>query len=65
MEKEERRREKMKFKDIINSPALKTVGKYAGVAITAVVAVTGALADQKKEKELEDLKKTVADLQKK
>lgn len=55
----------MKFKDIINSPILKTVGKYAGVAVTAVVAVSSALADQKREKEFEDLKKTVADLQKK
>ena len=55
----------MKFKDFINSPALKTVGKYAGLAVTAVVAVSGALADQKKEKEFEELKKTVADLQKK
>lgn len=55
----------MNFKDIINSPILKTVGKYAGVAITAVVAVSGALSDQKKEKEFEELKKTVSELQKK
>lgn len=57
--------EEMKIKDIINNPILKSVGKYAGLAVTAVVAVSGALADQKREKEFEDLKKTVADLQNK
>ncbi len=55
----------MKFKDIINSPVLKTVGKYAGLAATAVIAVSGALADQKKEKEFEELKKKVDELQNK
>lgn len=55
----------MNFKGIINSPILKTVGKYAGVVVTGVLAITGALADQKKEKEFEELKKTVSELQKK
>lgn len=55
----------MKFKDIINSPVLKSVAKYAGVAVTAVVAISGALADQKKEQEFEELKKKVDDLQNK
>lgn len=54
----------MKIKDLINSPFLRTASKYAGVAIAGVAAISGALADQRKEKEFEDLKKQVADLQK-
>lgn len=57
--------EKMKLKDIINNPVLKSVAKYAGVAVAGIAAVSGALSDQKREKEFEDLKKQVADLQKK
>lgn len=55
----------MNFKGIINSPILKTVGKYAGVVVTGVLAIAGALSDQKKEKEFEELKKAVSELQKK
>lgn len=55
----------MKIKDVFNSPILKSVAKYAGVAVAGIAAVSGALSDQKREREFEDLKKQVADLQKK
>ncbi len=43
---------------------LKTIGKIAGVAATVYVALSGVIDDQKKEKEFDELKKSVADLQK-
>lgn len=55
----------MKIKDIINNPILKSVAKYAGVAVAGIAAVSGALADQQREKEFEELKKKVDDLQNK
>lgn len=55
----------MKVKGIINNPLLKSVGKYAGVVVTGIMAIAGALSDQKKEKEFEELKKVVSELQKK
>lgn len=43
---------------------LKTIGKIAGVAATVYVALSGVIEDQKKEKEFDELKKSVANLQK-
>ncbi len=43
---------------------LKTIGKIAGAAATVYVALSGVINDEKKEKEFEDLKKSVSELQK-
>jgi len=43
---------------------LKTVGKIAGVAATAYVALKEVIDTQKRENEIDELKKSVANLQK-
>lgn len=43
---------------------LKTIGKIAGVAATVYVALSGVIDDQKKEKELKNMQKDIADLKK-
>lgn len=46
-----------------NGATVKKVLSIASIAVAGIVAVTGAIADQKKQQEFEDLKKAVAELQ--
>lgn len=55
----------MNFNDLINNPTLKKVTGIASIALAGIVAVSNAIGQQKKEKEFEELKKTVSELQKK
>lgn len=50
------------LKSIIKNPALKKGMGIASVVFTGVVAIAGAIADQQREKEFEDLKKDIAKL---
>lgn len=50
------------LKEIIKSPALKKGMGVASVIFTGVVAIAGAIADQQREREFEDLKKDIAEL---
>ena len=52
----------MKFN--LNSSAFKKAAGVASALVMGVVAVSNALADQKKEQEFEDMKKTLAELKK-
>ena len=47
----------------LNNPVLGKVLGIVSVAAAGVVAVVGALSDQKKSREFEDMKKTVSELQ--
>ena len=51
----------MKFE--LNNPMLKKVFGIASVLLAGAIAVSNALSDQQKEQDLENLKKTVSDLQ--
>lgn len=55
----------MKFNEFINNPILKKGLGYAGIVVAGAVAMVNAVADQQKDKEFEELKKTVSELQKK
>ena len=46
----------------LSGDSVKKIIGVAGVVVAGVSAVLGALSDQKKEREFEDLKKTVAEL---
>ena len=48
-----------------NGETVKKVLSIASIAVAGIVAVTGAIADQKKQQEFDELKKAVADLQNK
>lgn len=50
------------LKEILTNPALKKGMGVASVIFTGVVAIAGAIADQQREKEFEDLKKDIAKL---
>ena len=52
----------MNFKEFIGSPAFKKGMSTVGIAFTGLTAVASALAEQKKDAEFEELKKTVAEL---
>ena len=51
--------------DIIKSPTAKKVMDILSVVIAGVVAVDNALSEQKKDKEFEDMKNAISELQKK
>ena len=51
--------------DIIKSPTVKKVMGIVSVVIAGVVAVDNALSEQKKDKEFEDMKNAISELQKK
>jgi hypothetical protein len=55
----------MKFNEFINNPILKKGLGYAGIVVAGAVAMVNAVADQQKNKEFEELKKTVSELQEK
>lgn len=55
----------MKIMNAINNPAVKKGMGIASAVFTGVVAVAGALADQKKAAEFEEMKKTLAELKNK
>ena len=48
-----------------NGDVAKKVLSIASIAVAGIVAVTGAISDQRKQQEFEDLKKAVAALQNK
>lgn len=51
--------------EFLNDPKLKKAVNVAAALVAGLVAVSNAFADQKKEREFEELKKAVADLQSK
>ena len=53
------------MKPLFTKPVVKAIAKYGMVAVSGVVAVVQALADQKRAQEFEALKKTVSELTKK
>ncbi len=51
--------------DVFKNPAVKKGLGVASVIFAGVAAISNALSDQKKDKEFEDMKKAISELQKK
>lgn len=55
----------MKAKDFVNNPLFKKGLGIAGAVMMGIVTMSDALANQRKEREYEEMKKIVSELQKK
>ena len=53
------------LKDIIKNPRTKKIMGIVSVIIAGLLAVDEAIAEQKRDEEIEDMKKSISELQKK
>ena len=54
----------MKVKDFVNNPLFKKGLSIAGAIMMGIITMSDALANQKKEREYEEMKKIVSELRK-
>ena len=58
----ERRDDKMKVNDILNNPFLKKITGVLSVAVAGIIAINNAIAEQKRDEEIEQMKTEIENL---